>query len=150
VTWLESSTDAELLKDRTFSVFGVGNSDWAQTFHRIPKLVDELMPKLGAKNIHQVGFADVKEDVMGPWEDWKQALVTKISGSNAEPMVAEELKVDIGKSDTAVKLAGEEISYGYVKKNDVIADMEVGPAKRHMEVELPEGTTYQTGLFHYC
>lgn len=42
-------------------------------------------------------------------------------------------------------LAGSEMSYGVVRENREIADTSVGPAKRHMEVELPKGTTYQTG-----
>jgi hypothetical protein len=47
--------------------------------------------------------------------------------------------VEMQKPEVAMTLAGEDISFGYVRRNDVIADTKVGPAKMHMEVELPEG-----------
>jgi cytochrome P450/NADPH-cytochrome P450 reductase len=145
VSWLESSADTELLEGVKFAMFGVGNSDWTQTFHRIPRLVDETMPKLGAERFHPTGFVNVKEDFVGPWDDWKEKLISTILGTKTEPLMVEELQVEFVKSDAAIKLGGEEMSYGYVRKNDVIAGTEVGPEKRHMEVELPEGATYQTG-----
>lgn len=146
VSWLEASSDPELLKGVKFGVFGVGNSEWHQTYHRIPKLIDEMLPQLGAERVLPAGFVDVKDDLVGPYEDWKEKLIVALSGEKADALKTEELVVEIGKPDAAVKLGGDEMSHGFVKKNDVIADTSVGPEKRHMEVELPEGTTYRTGL----
>jgi cytochrome P450/NADPH-cytochrome P450 reductase len=145
VSWLESSSNTETLKGIDFAVFGVGNSEWNQTFHRIPKKVDEMLLKLGAHRLQPAGFVDVKEDIVGPWEDWKERFVSTISGNHTQPLKSEELKVEVKPSDAATKLGGNEISYGFVRKNDVIATADVGPAKRHMEIELPEGATYRTG-----
>ena len=54
-------------KDVQYAVFGWGNSEWMNTFHRIPKLVNETMAKLGAKRILSAQFVDAKEDATGPW-----------------------------------------------------------------------------------
>jgi cytochrome P450/NADPH-cytochrome P450 reductase len=145
VSWLESSSDATLLNGVKFAVFGVGNSEWYNTYHAIPKLVDELLPKLGTERLQPAGFVNVKEDIVGPWEDWKEEFVSSISGHGTDALKGEGLKVSIEKPDAAAKLGGEEISFGTVKKNDIIAGIDVGPEKRHMEVELPEDTSYRTG-----
>lgn len=58
---------------------------------------------------------------------------------------SKSLKAGIIKTGTPSILAGNEMSYGIIRENREIADTSVGPAKRHVEVELPRGTTYQTG-----
>lgn len=149
VSWLEMSAanGKENLKGLKYAMFGVGNSEWVRTFHRVPKLVDELGVKLGGSKICPPGFVDVRGDINGPWEDWTAQLwpaLSKITGTE-QKLEEEQLKVSTGKPDHVSKLAGEEISHGFVKKNKVLVPNEVGPAKRHMEVELPEGMTYRTG-----
>jgi len=149
VSWLEMSAASgkENLRGLKYAVFGAGNSEWARTFHRIPKLVDELGSKLGGSRICPPGFVDVKEDIVGPWEDWTAQLwpaLSKATGTE-QKLEEEQLKASIGKPEHVSKLAGEEISHGFVKKNEVLATDEIGPGKRHLEVELPEGTTYRTG-----
>lgn len=150
VTWLEmsGSQGKNNLKGLKYAVFGAGNSEWATTFHRIPKLVDELASKLGGTRICPPGYVDVKEDIVGPWEDFTAGLwpaLSKATGSE-QKLKEEEIKIQFEMAEHAKKLAGEEIAHGFVKKNELIATDEVGPAKKHMEVELPVGTTYQTGM----
>ena len=150
VSWLEmnAANGKESLKGLKYSVFGVGNSEWVRTFHRVPKLVDELGSKLGGSRICPPGFVDVKGDINGPWEDWTAQLwpaLSEITGTERKPE-EERLKVTTAKPEHVSKLAGEEISHGFVKKNEVlVAADEVGPPKKHMEVELPEGMSYRTG-----
>jgi cytochrome P450/NADPH-cytochrome P450 reductase len=144
VAWLESGPDEKLLKDVKYAVFGVGNSEWASTYHRVPKLVDEILGETAHRCV-LTGFVDVKEDLVGPWEEWKEKILGAISGGSSKVESASKLSVSIGKSEAATKLGGKEISYGYVRKNEVIAGNEVGPAKRHIDIELSEGVTYRTG-----
>ncbi|KAI0183157.1 cytochrome P450 [Xylaria flabelliformis] len=145
VSWLEAGKP-DNLKDVQYAVFGAGNSEWASTFHRIPKLVDEVMPKLGAERLIAPKFVNVKEDLIGPWDDWRDELLTKLSGqSQSVANTTSDLKVTIEKSDTVDLLAVETTSTGIVKENKQVAGTEVGSAKRHMEVELPEGITYEPG-----
>ena len=52
VSWLESKKDdREHLKHVRFSVFGVGNSEWVTSYHRVPKLIDELCVAQGAQRV---------------------------------------------------------------------------------------------------
>ncbi|KAI1108826.1 cytochrome P450 [Nemania sp. NC0429] len=145
VAWLEAGTP-DGLKDVQYAVFGAGNSEWVTTYHRIPKLVDEVMPKLGAGKIIGTKLVDVKEDLTGPWEDWRDELLAHFTGKSQSAAVAvPELDVTVEKPETVDLLAGGEIATGLVKENKQIAGPEVGSAKKHMEIELPEGVTYGPG-----
>lgn len=42
-------------------------------------------------------------------------------------------------------LGGQEMSWGIVKSARSLGGSEVGPEKRELEVQLPEGSTYRTG-----
>lgn len=145
VAWLEAGTP-DGLKDVQFAVFGAGNSEWVTTYHRIPKLVDEVMPKLGAKRIIPTKLVDVKEDLTSPWEDWRDELLVHFTGQSQSVAAAvPELEVTIEKPETVDLLAGGDISTGLVKENKQIAGPEVGSAKKHIEIELPEDVTYESG-----
>ncbi|KAK2610525.1 hypothetical protein N8I77_003948 [Diaporthe amygdali] len=150
VAWLETRAaagDDGLLKGVSYAVFGAGNKDWVRTFHRIPKLVDNLMEKLGATRIMPLGLVDVSEDILGPWEDWKAGLfpvLRKLSGATAEVM-AEEIKVEVVHPEAPAKLAGSEITTGIILSNTEIVKAGVGPQKKHMEVLLPPGQRYRSG-----
>jgi cytochrome P450/NADPH-cytochrome P450 reductase len=126
VAWLEASS-GDALKDTNFAVFGAGNSEWTSTFHRIPKLVNERMESLGGKGVHYADYVDVREDLVGPWEDWKEALLGKIAGGSTALTPSKELKVEIWKPDSADKLAGAEVSTGIVRKSENLSDTSVGP-----------------------
>ncbi|KAK6212271.1 hypothetical protein LQW54_005402 [Pestalotiopsis sp. IQ-011] len=142
--WIESLGPGAL-KNVKFAVFGVGNSEWSNTFHKVPKFFSEAIPKLGGKAVIEPGLVDVKEDIIGTWEDWRDNLLDSI-GDEKHPGQAPELAIKFKKADMASKLAGEEVSEAVVKKNVEIAPAgDVGSAKRHMEVELPEGVSYEAG-----
>ncbi|KAK9793614.1 putative Cytochrome P450 [Seiridium cardinale] len=143
VAWVES-LESGALENVTFGVFGVGNSEWANTFHKVPRFLNDTLLKLGAKLLTKAGFVDVKEDVVGPWEDWRDELLNSV-GDEKHPTQAPELSVKFEKPSMANKLAGSDVSEALVKKNIEIASAEFGSAKRHMEVELPEGNTYEPG-----
>ncbi|PVI07266.1 cytochrome P450 [Periconia macrospinosa] len=145
--WLENAATSEQLKDVSYAVFGAGNSDWAQTFHRVPKLIDENFEKLGAVRFSNTGFVDVKYDVVGPWETWKDAMfrdIRKASGTTTA-ISGEEIQVEVTAPKFVSHLGGSQIGYGVVKVNKDLGGGEVGLSKKHMEVELPPGSTYRSG-----
>lgn len=145
--WLESSANSKQLEGVQYAVFGVGNSDWTHSYHRIPKLTDELFEKMGAKRFTATGLVNVKEDIMGPWETWAEQMWTdlrKSSGTTVE-VLGGNLKADITLPKFATYLGGKEIGYGVVKVNRDLGGGEVGLAKKHMEIELPIGTSYRSG-----
>jgi cytochrome P450/NADPH-cytochrome P450 reductase len=145
VAWLESCPQTTL-NNVKYGLFGVGNSEWVSTFHRIPKLLNELLPNLGAAPMVPTSYVDVREDLVGPWEDWRDSFLAALGGEEQLAKVdTEELTVTFEKRDVAAKLAGEDISEAIVRVNREIANTDVGFAKRHTEVELPLGMTYRSG-----
>ncbi|CAK1356734.1 unnamed protein product [Cercospora beticola] len=146
VTWLEGlRQDSRPLANVKYAVFGVGNSDWATTFHRIPKLVDDAISKAGGIRLADLGTCNVKTDLIGPWDEWLHKLMTILtagdgdSGERREPVLKATLQRRPSTSD------GEAPKYGTIIVNKELAGTEMGPAKRHIEVQLPEDTPYTAG-----
>jgi len=145
VSWIETNTGrADLLKGAKYSVFGVGNSEWVSTYQRIPKLIDAVLSKLGAERQREPGFVDVKGDVIGPWEEWRDDL-WKTLGSTSAPAVSNALKVEMLGPDPGAEPGEAKPDLMTIKDNIRLADNAVGPEKMHMEVELPADTTYRPG-----
>jgi cytochrome P450/NADPH-cytochrome P450 reductase len=145
--WLEGSADSKSLEGVQYAIFGVGNSEWVHTYHRVPKLTDELLEKMGAKRFTETGLVNVKEDIMGPWESWAEQMwddLRKSSGTTVE-VLGGQLQADITPPKFATYLGGTDIGYGEVKINKVLGGGEVGLSKKHMEIELPMGTSYRSG-----
>lgn len=126
-------------------MYGVGNSDWASTFHRIPKLVDETMAKLGGERLIDAGYSDVKSDLIGPWEDFSDKLCRALSGNSKAPESVAELDITIHGSELPKTLGGEEMNIGTVITNFQLADTSIGLEKRQVDIRLPEGVTYISG-----
>jgi len=147
VAWLESNANSKLLEGVQYAIFGVGNSDWTHTYHRIPKLTDELFEKMGAKRFTETGLVNVKGDIMGPWENWSEQMwndLRKSSGTTTE-VLGGQLQAEITPPKFATYLGGKDIGYGVVKVNKSLGGGEVGLTKKHMEIELPPGTSYRSG-----
>ena len=147
VSWLEANANSSSkLSGVRYSVFGAGNSEWHATFHRVPKLVDELMTKMGATTISPAGLCDVRSDILGPWEDWAERLwnvLSKEAGTTSLPK--EKIQVKVERPEHVDLLAGSETTIGVVKENRQLAEADIGSEKRHLEVELPQGMSYRTG-----
>ena len=145
VSWLESHKNDKILEGVNYTVFGLGNSDWSDTFHRIPKLVDNLLEGMGATRFADAGFCDAKKDIVGPWEEWSAKLWETLHGDEAAPVVVKELSLKVESPEHAVKLAGKEVSYAFVEKNEQLVGADIGSAKRLLQVRLPPGVSYNTG-----
>ena len=94
-------------------------------------------------------FTDMKENAVGDFEEWLASFWTALrQQQGSKPTVGRtpSLTAQVIKSGTPSILAGNEMSFGVVNENREIADTSVGPAKRHVEIELPRGTSYETGL----
>ncbi len=146
-SWLEQSADSVSLEGVQYALFGVGNSGWGGTFLHIPKLTDGLLQKMGAKPFTKFGTVDVQGDIMGPWEEWADQMwadLRKSSGTTTE-VQGGQLQAEITAPKFATHLGGPSISYGVVKVNKELGGGEVGLTKKHMEIELPVGTSYRSG-----
>lgn len=143
VSWLDHNIGTVgLLKGVKYSLFGVGNSDWTATYQKVPTLIQSFCEKLGAEAFHDAGFIDVKTDPVGPWETYLDSLLSALGANDADEG---EISATITDSGTSAALGGPRLVYGTVRENVQIADDSVGPAKKHIEIELPENMSYRTG-----
>lgn len=76
--WLQTlpkSAESGPLKGTSFAVFGCGNHEWAATYQRIPRLVDELLENAGAERLYKRGEADVAAvEFFEEWGEWEEIL----------------------------------------------------------------------------
>ncbi|KAI4171528.1 MAG: hypothetical protein LQ348_006921, partial [Seirophora lacunosa] len=151
VAWIEqvASKGEKLPAGTRFTVFGVGNSDWTHTFHKVPRLVDETLEKIGAERIMDAGFANVKRDLIGPWEAWSEQLCMTLSGTTMKTnteRIGMDVHIEKNNLNTLPQaLGGEQMAAGVVVENRELADTSVGAAKRHVEIRLPAGAEYRSG-----
>ncbi|KAL4733344.1 cytochrome P450 [Aspergillus similis] len=151
VHWIESllSEGLNLQRGTRFAVFGVGNSDWVHTFHRIPVFLDESLEKLGAERILEAGFANVKRDLIGPWEAWSEKLCMTLSDTIKQKPLSRagvDVQIERGKVEPMDQIiGGEQMFKAVVTTTFELADTTMGPAKRHVEVRLPARCEYRSG-----
>ena len=144
VQWLEGCKGQEL-EGVEYAVFGCGHSDWAGTFHRIPKLVNGLMEEQGAKRIAPMGLTNVaKGNLFGDFEDWLDetlwpALHSKEGSDYPENAVTAEISTQARASSLRY-----DVNIGKVLKVQKLTGEGEAP-KYHVEVQLPSNSTYECG-----
>lgn len=148
VAWLEGSK-AKDLSGVKYAVFGCGHRDWKDTFHRIPKLVDRLINERGGSRISELATSDVSQGaVLDDFQTWQQQLLEKLKreylGSGAS--IASQDLTDLAQisKDTRATQLSSGLSVGKVKDVQILTGPNQ-PEKRHMEIELPPGSTYECG-----
>ncbi|KAK7052834.1 hypothetical protein VNI00_004153 [Paramarasmius palmivorus] len=150
VDWLVSLS-GNVLHGVRFGVFGCGNTDWASTLQRIPRLCDDLLDKRGGIRILPRGEADSgKGDFFQVFEDFTDRLWTALEKeyavhgkSTTLPSGLEVKTIDPG-TGRAAALRQANGGLGKVAQN-IILTKPGHPVKRHLEFELPEGSSYRSG-----
>lgn len=151
VSWLEKTAaykESNMFQGVKYAILGVGNSDWASTFFRIPKHVNDLLAQGGAQQIVEPGYIDTKTDPTGPYEDWLDTLwpaLEHVTGLDSTTHATAAIQVSIQSSPIKKVLVQDDIKTGIVLRNDELADAEVGAAKRRIEIQLPDDATYTVG-----
>jgi cytochrome P450/NADPH-cytochrome P450 reductase len=155
--WIKASELAQdVLTDVKYTIFGVGNHDWATTYQAIPKLIDGSLERFGAQRIYPRGEGDQSGDFDGAFEEWYQLFwQTFFNEFGIEAQVPEEKMVG--------KLSLELVSGA--QTHPIVSSFGAQPMKvlvnrelhrkeggqpsersaRHIEVELPVGVSYRTG-----
>jgi cytochrome P450/NADPH-cytochrome P450 reductase len=157
VAWIEGlkpTAEDPPLKHVSYAVFGCGNRDWVQTFHRIPKLVDSTLEKTGATRLAPMGLADVASgDVFTDFETWEDEILW--------PSLAKKYHAE-AKSVSKAKPRGFDVLVSSPRKTTLRQDVkeavvidakvltkggspESHAIKKHVEIKLPEGVTYKSG-----
>lgn len=165
VKWLEG-LEGEPLKDVEYAVFGcgrftcagwnvdgmltlvIGHRDWQATFHRIPKLIDDLLEKAGAKRVATIGTADsAVSDLLSDLDAWQEetlwpALGHETGAGDEADMIKSMLKVEI--SQPRRNKIYNNLVEGTVTETCLLT-APGAPVKKHVEILLPPGTTYAPG-----
>ncbi|KAF8185259.1 cytochrome P450 [Mycena galopus ATCC 62051] len=148
VDWLRHLEGTQLHGVR-YAVFGCGNSDWTATYQAIPVLCDELFEKNGANRLVVRGAGDAnKGDFFQVFDEFAFKLwdtLTKEYGTARSDTLTSTLEVktvDAGQERASI-LRQPDSQLGRVIENKVLTTQ--GPVKRHIEFELPEGTSARAG-----
>lgn len=140
------------LKGVKYAVFGCGHRDWRATLHRIPRLVDGAMETHGAECLASMGLSDVSQgNPVADFESWMDKILLpelkKLSpkaGEAALDASAAAVEADISTGER-VALLHQDLQVGTVRDVKVLTAKGEQPEKRHMEVSLPEGSSYGCG-----
>jgi cytochrome P450/NADPH-cytochrome P450 reductase len=157
VKWLGSELPKDAFAKVRYAVFGCGNSDWAATYQSIPRVLDEQLAAHGARNVYVRGEGDARSDLDGQFESWfaKLApLATKEFGidSNFSRSADDEPLYRI--EPVAPTTINAAVALGGAAPMKVLANAELQNksganaserSTRHIEVQLPSGTSYRVG-----
>jgi cytochrome P450/NADPH-cytochrome P450 reductase len=81
---LTTTADVKDLDGVSFAVFGAGNHDWAQTYQRIPRLIDGTLEKKGGKRLLELGEGDAGGgsfiESFNEWEEKLWETLAQVSG----------------------------------------------------------------------
>jgi cytochrome P450/NADPH-cytochrome P450 reductase len=146
VTWLESIQDKQdSLRGVKYAIFGCGNPDWVLTYHRIPKLVEDILDRTGASKFCPTGLGNAAGDIVGAFDAFSEQLWAALRPEGGKVEAAQdELQVKIT-VDRPEMLGEKDMTLGTVRQHFQVADTSVGPRKMMMDVELPGDVTYQAG-----
>ncbi|CEJ80331.1 hypothetical protein VHEMI00520 [[Torrubiella] hemipterigena] len=147
VDWIESLKGKEM-EGVSYSVFGCGHHDWAQTFHRIPKLVDAKLAELGGERLTELATTDAADsDMFGDFETWEDesfwpAVKTKFGGSDdTDAAGAAPFTVEV--TTPRQSTLRQDVEEAVVLDTRTLSTS--GATKNHIEIQLPTGMTYKAG-----
>jgi cytochrome P450 / NADPH-cytochrome P450 reductase len=159
MVWLEKAASN---RDRTpagvrFAVLGVGDSNWADTFQRVPTLIDAKLAQIGATRLVARGEADAAEDLAGSVDRWTAELWAELLRQYGDPDRVDVVDTASDESPYEVRLlpAGttaaldaryDAVTMTVLDNSELVAtDRPFGRSKRHLRIALPPGATYRTG-----
>ncbi|RDH27527.1 cytochrome P450 [Aspergillus welwitschiae] len=154
VSWLEDlDQNGEPLKDVSFALFGCGNKEWAQTFHRIPRLIDITLENLGGTRLADLGLADASSgEMFSTFETWADhalwpRLVAQYGGESEQNLsIGQKATVEVTVSNWRTQALRQDVGQGMVVETQILTSKdEKERRKKHLEIRLPKGVTYTAG-----
>lgn len=151
VEWVEElDKEKSPLEGVPYAVFGCGNREWAQTFHRIPRLVDTRMSELGGKRLAEIGLADAANgDVFTEFETWEDevlwpALADQFGAKKTDNALATS-SVSVVVSRPRPLTLRQEVKEAKIVETYTLGSDSSERVKKHVEISLPEDMTYTAG-----
>nr|Q9Y8G7.1 RecName: Full=Bifunctional cytochrome P450/NADPH--P450 reductase; AltName: Full=Cytochrome P450foxy; AltName: Full=Fatty acid omega-hydroxylase; AltName: Full=P450foxy; Includes: RecName: Full=Cytochrome P450 505; Includes: RecName: Full=NADPH--cytochrome P450 reductase [Fusarium oxysporum]BAA82526.1 fatty acid omega-hydroxylase (P450foxy) [Fusarium oxysporum] len=146
IKWMED-LDGNDMEKVSYAVFACGHHDWVETFHRIPKLVDSTLEKRGGTRLVPMGSADAAtSDMFSDFEAWEDivlwpGLKEKYKISDEESGGQKGLLVEV--STPRKTSLRQDVEEALVVAEKTLTKS--GPAKKHIEIQLPSAMTYKAG-----
>ncbi|KIL51053.1 bifunctional cytochrome P450/NADPH--P450 reductase [Jeotgalibacillus campisalis] len=151
ISWLKESHEGTM-DGVHYAVFGCGDHNWANTYQRIPTLIDEQMEQKGAIRLSDTGYGDASDDFEGEYEKWTEALWPNLAKAlDIEPALNDQETSSItmsfvsNVSDTPLARTHHAFTAVVKSNNELQHHEESGRSTRHIEFTLPEGVQYQEG-----
>lgn len=117
--------------------------DWVSTFHRVPKLLANELQSHGATKITDTGLGDVAAgDIFNDFDKWQDEQLWVALGGDAE-LEESGLDIEIDTDSRRSKLR-QDVQEAVIISNTLLT-AESESEKRHIELKLPTGMTYQSG-----
>ncbi|MRX70768.1 cytochrome P450 [Bacillus lacus] len=150
LSWLQSLDQS--LSDVTYAVFGCGDSNWSNTYQKVPADIDGLLQERGAQRLIERGEGDASGDFEMDYHEWTEKLWQEAS---------KEFGVEL-KGGTSGNKGNITLSYvsgiaeKSVARNHLAIESTVTLNKelqsensrrstRHIEIAVPKGISYSEG-----
>ncbi|MDT0122533.1 bifunctional cytochrome P450/NADPH--P450 reductase [Paenibacillus sp. RRE4] len=151
VEWIQHADQKEF-EGVKYTVLGCGDHNWASTYQRIPRLIDEQLALRGAKRLSSLGESDASGDFEKQVEDWTEQLWPDLARTL-------ELNLNTGAKSEHGSLSVQFVSgravtplvetyeahVATVLENRELHDEGSERSTRHLEIKLPQGITYKEG-----
>lgn len=149
--WLENAAESEIEGVR-YAVFGCGDHNWASTYQRIPRLIDDQLAIKGAQRLLTRGESDASGDFEREVDEWTEHLWPDLMQSLGLPLTSvnvakrSALSVQFVQGAAAVPLAETyQAVTGHVAHTRNLQHADSGRITQHIEISLPAGTDYREG-----
>ncbi|KAK4202781.1 putative bifunctional cytochrome P450 E-class, group I:NADPH-P450 reductase [Triangularia verruculosa] len=147
VAWIKALSDTSAFKGTPYAVFGCGHHDWANTFHRVPRLIHDTLEQKGATPLCDLGLTDVAQgEMFADFEQWEDDVfwpaVQAKYGSVASEDRPQTLEVQL--STPRASTLRQDVKEALVLEEKTLT-RDDGVLKKHLEVQLPDGMTYRAG-----
>lgn len=154
IVWLEKA-GANEAKGLRYAVFGCGDRNWASTYQRIPRVVDDTLERLGGQKVLERGEGDANDDFEQMLDDWKTQLwPAALQALGIEATMPEEAQGETGGIAVEFVQASQISSpladtYGAVPmtllRSFELQKPEGGRSTLHIELQVPSGASYKEG-----
>ncbi|KAK2037420.1 bifunctional P-450:NADPH-P450 reductase [Colletotrichum somersetense] len=146
VDWLQKEEGRQPCKGVHYAVFGCGHRDWASTFHRVPRLVDCSMEKLGGSRIASLGLSDVADgNIFTDLETWEDDMLWPAMMEIYDAVPPEDSTLSLEVFSLRKSALRQDVREAHVVCNSTLTPMDASVGKRTMEIRLPAGATYEPG-----
>ncbi|MBU8968112.1 bifunctional cytochrome P450/NADPH--P450 reductase [Bacillus altitudinis] len=150
VDWVTQDEEQDL-SNVTFAVFGCGDRNWASTYQRIPRLIDEALERKGAKRVTDIGEGDAGGDMDEDKETFQKTVFDELAKEfnlTLQEKRQEKPNLSIAYTNELVERPVAK-TYGafsaVVLKNQELQSEKSTRQTRHIELQLPEGKHYKEG-----